>query len=389
MTVELRANKPTNLMIHVKGRLVIKLKEYKIFHSDPSKPLKITQDLCNRVSCGLKEKMNIYYRHILPKGDAISDSQIYLLSYLNSSLDIIKDCKGFQKHISEYQNNPESAFFVTLMADILIGHGLKIELEPDIDGHDKKPDLLAFQETDGLTVFFECKQPKNDTNHLLPEQRRIFDGIEDVISDNYSLAVFYSRELSSNEISSLRDLIKDSLETESNIWVDRCVVDDSNFEVKVLISGIADNIERKGIIEISGIPNFSDAKGFTNINGINRFGKNIVFLKASSKNTINSQLKNSKNKIPIGMPFVVCIDLSGPKYDINEYSRYIQSHFEMRDHPSFSGVLLVEHGLVENGHYSVHLQYIPNPHAVIQLPFMNNFLTRSLVLDINSRYTIS
>lgn len=373
----------------MKGRIVSKLKEYKIFHSDPSQPLQITQDLCNRISCGLKEKMKNYSRFVLPKGNAISDTQIYLLSYLNSSLDIIKDCKGYQKHISEYHNDPESAFFVTLMADILIGHGLKIELEPDIPGHDKKPDLLAFQDAGGITVFFECKQPKNDTNHLLPEQRRIFDGIEDVISANYSLAVFYTRELSIDEISSLHDMIKASLEAESMIWEDRCIVDDSNLEVKVLVSGIAGNFERNGIIELSGIPNFSNIKGFTNINGINRFGKNIVFLKASSKNTINNQLKNSKSKVPSGMPFVVCIDLSGPRYDINDYSSYIQSHFEMRDHPSFSGVLLVEHGLVQNGNYCVQLLYIENHHAVIQLPFMRNFFTKRLILDINSRYALS
>lgn len=76
------------------------------------------------------------------------------------------------------------------------------------------------------------------------------------------------------------------------------------------------------------------------------------------KNTIYDQLKNSKKKVPNGMPYVVCIDLSGPRFDINEYSRYIHNHFEMRDHPSFSGVLLVEHGLIQNGNYFIQLQLL-------------------------------
>lgn len=361
--------------------------EYKVFYSEPEYPLPISQEMCNRISCDLKNKMGEYYKFVLPNGKLISDVRIYLLDYLNSALDIIKNCKGFYKHIAEYKNDPESSFFVTVLADVLVGYGLKIELEPDILGHDKKPDLFAFQMPDGIGVYFECKQPKDDTKNLLPEQRKIFDGIEDVISDQYSLSIFYRKELSTHEIEILSDAIKKSLQDDSNIYENRCIVDDDNLGIRLCISGMTDNIERNMLIEIAGIPNFSDKKGYTNVNGINRYGKNIVFLKSATKNTIDSQLKNSRYKVPKGSPYVVCIDFSGPRFDTDEYSKYILRHFEMSDYTAFSGVLLVEHGLLHDRKYSVQLHYIENDNADFHLPFLTSFFNQSLVLDIESRYS--
>ena len=133
--------------------------------------------------------MGEYYQFLLPPGNMMSDVQVYRLDYLNSTLEILKDCKGFLKHIAEYKNDWKSTFFVTVVADVLTGHGLIVELEPDIQEQDKKPDLYVRQKPSGMGIYFECKQPKEFTKNLLKEQRKIFNGIEDVISNKYSLAL--------------------------------------------------------------------------------------------------------------------------------------------------------------------------------------------------------
>lgn len=66
---------------------------------------------------------------------------------------------------------------------------------------------------------------------MLSEQRKMFDGIEDVISDEYNLALFYEKTLSSAEIKIMRDLIQESLSKDNNIYEDRCIINEANVEL--------------------------------------------------------------------------------------------------------------------------------------------------------------
>lgn len=141
------------------------MKKYKVYYHYPDNPLPIRK-ICWISSKGLQNKMEKNFKFVLPAGNEISDIEVYLLDYLNSALELLKNCDGFHKHVAEYKNDPESAFFVTVIADVLVGHGLKVKLEPDVPLQNKKPDIYAFQSPDGLGVFFECKRPKEDTKRI-------------------------------------------------------------------------------------------------------------------------------------------------------------------------------------------------------------------------------
>jgi len=248
-----------------------------------------------------------------------------------------------------------------------------------------KPDLYARQVIDGMGVYFECRQPKDDTHQSLKEQRKIFDGIEDIISNKYSLAIFYDKKLSDNKIEKLRYMVEDSFKKREDIFENRIIVDSQDIGVKLVISGISDNIEKDKLIEIEGLPNFSDEKGYSNANGINRYGKNIVFYKAVSKNALGNQLKNSLKKVPEGRPYVVCIDLSGPRFDTSKSTAKILNHFKRGDFSSFSGVLLVNHGVIKDGKYHVQLHYIENEKSKSPIPFLRGFFRSPLSVDIELR----
>lgn len=357
-----------------------------MYFNEPDSPLPVTQEMCDRSSKGLKNKMDKFFKYVLPNGTEISDTEIFRLDYLNTALEIIKNCEGFQEHIAEYKNDPESTFFVSVIADMLIGHGLIVKLEPTIPMQKKKPDIYAVQNPSGLGVYFECKQPKESTLSLLPEQRIMFEGIEDVISNEYSLAMFYERTLTIKEIEEMRILIKESFMRDKNICENRIIISDNKLGVKLLISGTSSNIAKNGSIEFAGIPNFSDEKGYSNANGINRYGKNVVFYKYYSKNTIDSQLKNSVGKVPEGTPYVICIDCSDSRFDFSKCSEYILRRFSLGDYKSFSGVLLIDHGVTTDGNYGVSSYFVENKYSKYPLPFLRKFFTESMVSNFNERY---
>lgn len=183
----------------------------------------------------------------------------------------------------------------------------------------------------------------------------------------------------------LSNLIKESLENDNELYENRVILNDLNLGVKLIVSGTT-NSDLKGNLEITNLPNFSDEKGYSNVNGINRNGKNIVFYKLRNMNTITDQLKKSRNKTPEGMPYVVCIDISGPRFSIDESSDHVTCHFERGDFKTISGVLLVLHGVSYSGDYCAELKYISNPNSVSTLKFLENFFVQQLSVNINSRY---
>ncbi len=67
------------------------------------------------------------------------------LYYLNSTLELVKDSVGTEKRVEEFK-------FVTLMAELLLSHGLSVELEPNIVETSKKPDIIA-KHSDHKLVF--------------------------------------------------------------------------------------------------------------------------------------------------------------------------------------------------------------------------------------------
>jgi len=311
------------------------MKEFEVSISQPDLPLPITQEICNRVSSGLKEKFGEYYIYTLPKVKAISDIELFRLDYFNSALELIKHYPGFDEHIKEFKNNFNSTFFVTVLADLLVSHGLKIILEPTSIGTLKKADILAFQSEELLRIHFECKQPDENSKRYLNEQKQIFNDIKSIISKEYSLALFYRNKLSSDHTNILKTQIIESL-ANNEIYENKVLANIEEIGLKLIISGISDNFISNSKFEISGIPNFSNERKYSNANVINHYGKNIVFYKESNMNSIDTLLKNSKKKVINNEPYVVCLDLSGPRFDWSKSEKHILNHFSKSDYTHIS-----------------------------------------------------
>ncbi len=339
----------------------------------------ISTDVCNECFKSLELIFGDTYSSILPKDkEHIREFEMLMYLYLLSALKNINSFPGFEKHIAEYKNNYETTSFVTLFSDVLAGFGFKLILEPDIKDHSKKPDILALK--GNKRVFFECKNPINpDPNRLIVENREIFEALKNHITSEYSYAVFYKRRLTEDELEKLSyqfvTSINDIVQKENDV-----IIDDINMGIKVVVSGEPDSIYDKSRIELFGVPIFST--GYCNANGINDYGKNIMFYKEASHNTIFDQLKKSKGKVPVGTPYIVAINISSDRFDVEEYKVKLKDKFLKNDNTRISGLVLVEFGFTELAEVIVKMNWVPNPNAEVSVGDMSCFFERTISRNI-------
>lgn len=362
--------------------------EYKIIPANLDQALPITQNLCNKTSKCMKLLFGENLQNIiLPRNrNYLYDYEILNFFYVSTSLDFLKNCKGFKTHMNEYRNNFTTTSFVTLVADILLSHGLQVELEPNIINHNKKPDIYAIQQTSQLGIYFECKAPQGiGAEKLLSKQQKIFDSIKDIISNNYSLAFFYEKDLNDSDLKALRNSLIKNLKVDEKIFENRVLVENRDLNYKLIVSGIIKNPSNENNCTVTGLPVF-DHTGFSYVNGINRYGKNILFYKKTRKSSFLKIISNqAKDKVPKNTPYIVFIDFSGIRFNEKECKKYLLNSFKGGNNKSVSGVVFLKKNYSISGDLLIDMKYISNPLADIKLEWFNNFLIKSLCLKMNSR----
>jgi hypothetical protein len=312
-------------------------------------------------------------KRVIPEnGQTLTEYEFLKLYYLWLAFKNIKECKGFDLHLKEYSNNPSTTFFITLLADIFLAHQLNVELEPDIDNQSKKPDLLV--SLNDIEIYFEGKQPQDPNQfELAEEQRELFNQLLPVINNNYSLAIFYGEMLNKDEM----DIIKNDLSTIlPKVTSEGEVYKNEKLGVSIVLSGLGNTyISDSNNIELLGIPTFN--KNLCLANAFNTFGKNIVFYKKATpfNRVINEQLRKSRNKVPKGSPYVVVIDASTPRYDINDIEEYIKVRFNeaIEAEKTISGVLLINFQIDPQELVILEMKYVANPNSTEPLEWLKDF----------------
>lgn len=348
-----------------------------IFENEETKKL-VTKEQVEKCLYDLYGLFGRKIMYILPSNrDYLHENEFFKLYFLLYALTDLKECIGFSDHIDEYANNFEATYFVTLIADILISHGLEVTLEPNITGHPKKPDIYAHQNGNG--VFFECKNPVDP--NLIPEQQAIFDSLSEFISQEYSLACFYEFGLKSEMLLRLREIFHSSLEQDPHIFENRVIIDDKDLKVKIIVSGVSDKIEKSSVIVISGLPVFNHS-GFCFMNGINEYGKNIVFYKKASPNIVGNQIKKSRNKVPEFIPCVSVINISGPRFDPDFYTNSSTKLFDVEKDESISGVIFAQYNFSDKWNIVINLRFVPNPYAMNRIEWLGSIFNQTFTRQI-------
>ncbi len=293
-----------------------------------------------------------------------NEAELLYLIHLGRALESLENCSGFSEHIKEYNNNVDSSYFVTVVADYLKSISTKIELEPSVEGVSKKADILArIQDSD---IYFECKDPKHDIlAYYSKEHEEMYSALCSSIEIPCDVSVSYSQKLSQNELVELGLFIKRKL---PKITGEGTILDDDG--IKVEITSLKKEFINIGDIKITRFWENYQEKALYPGSVINRNGIPIAFFRTdvNAFNNIEEQIRNSKNKVPKNKPLVAVIHSIGIPGKLSDNVKFVSSLFNENKYTSFNGVLFVKYCYNFEKIIEYELQYVNNPFATNQIP---------------------
>ena len=329
-------------------------------------PLKIQSDVLNDFDLKfLKERLQYLvalfkqdYSRIFPLSVS-SHSEAFQLIHTSLSLEKLKERKGFNKHIVEYRNDRDSAYFVTVLADYLDNHSMVLELEPSFDGHLKFPDIKI--EFDGKPISIECKNPKKDIlTGLEEEQLPMFEALYNVVKDHLcNLTVSYETPLAKDKLKEINKILYKKLKTvtgEGTVW--------SSDEVEISVTNVGKSSKDIGNQYLQ----FVVENRYSERNLICLFSRNgipISFVKKgiSVIDNIRSQLKKCSKKVPENQPLVLAIQSEYLTGHINLNNNLISKLFQPNRFTSVNGILLLNWVYSFENMIEHQFVYINNPYA--------------------------
>lgn len=329
-------------------------------------PFKINEDVVREINVSSLQKSLQYlvslfkedYEGIFPVRIGSTNEALKLIHTANS-LERLKKKEGFDKHISEYKNDIESTYFVSVLAEYLDSKTSSIALEPSIEGHAKAPDIRTI--LDKTVIYIECKNPKKDIlKGLKEEQAPMFDALFQVVHENScNLTITYKEPLSGNDLSKLIDFLKKRL---TEVTGEGSILLTDDIEVSVTnVGNRNDDIGEHYFQTI--VENRHSERNL--ICFFTRNGTPIAFVKngISVIDNIESQLKKCKKKVPDSCPLILAIQSEYLVGHSHNNMKKISTLFKPDKFTSINGILLVNWSYDIEGMAKHEFYYINNPYA--------------------------
>jgi hypothetical protein len=313
------------------------------------------------------------YKKYFPVQISDESTLLYLI-HLSRSLERLKDCDGFDKHINEFRNGVDSTYFVTIIADYLFSQCSNLILEPSSDEVKKKADILAT--INGHDIYFECKNPKqNILSPIGKEHEEMYASLSKSINKPCDVSITYSESLTPQQLIELGDFLKVKLPLvtgEGKIL---------NYQgVKVEVTNVREQFIDIGDIRITRLWDNYHEKALHPGSAINRNGIAMMFFKTNVNafKNIESQIKNSKNKVSKDKPLIAVIHAEGIPGKLVDNIDFVNSLFNEKKYTSFNGVLFVRHCYSFQKLIEHEFHYINNPYSRNQLPQLSQMFKSTL-----------
>jgi hypothetical protein len=342
---------------------------------NPTLYSKLPKDLISRHFEFLIKTFKLDYKKYFPTS-VTNESDLLFLIHLSRSLERLKDCDGFADHIKEFKNGIESTYFVTIIADYLITQSSKLSLEPTSDGLQKKADILAT--INGQDIYFECKNPQHDIlSPIEKEHEEMYAALHSSVNKPCDVSITYQDTLTTKQLSDLGDFLKAKLPLvtgEGKIL---------NYEgVKVEVTNVREQFTNIGDIRITRLWDNYQEKALHPGSIINRNGIAMMFFKTgvTAFKNIESQIRNSKNKVPKDKPLIAVIHAEGIPGKLIDNIEFVNSLFNENKYTSFNGVLFVRHCYTFQRLIEYQFHYVNNPFARNQLSQLSQ-LFKSTMTD--------
>lgn len=298
------------------------------------------------------------YERLFPVQIKSTNDALKLIHTANA-LEKLKTKEGFEKHISEYKNNVESTYFVSVLADYLDRKTSNIALEPDIEGHAKAPDIKSV--LDNSVFYIECKNPKKDIlKGLKEEQTPMFNALFQVVHENScNLTITYKEPLSDDDLAGLNVFLKKRLK---DVTGEGTILLTDEIEVSVTNVGNRNNDIGDQYLQFIVENRYSERNL---ICLFTRTGTSVAFVKngISVIDNIESQLKKCKNKVPGSFPLVLAIQSEYLVGHSHSNMKKISNLFKPNKFTSINGILLVNWSYDIECIIKHEFIYINNPYA--------------------------
>jgi hypothetical protein len=240
----------------------------------------------------------------------------------------------------------------------------------------KKADILAT--INGQDIYFECKNPQHDIlSPIEKEHEEMYAALHSSVNKPCDVSITYQDTLTTKQLSDLGDFLKAKLPLvtgEGKIL---------NYEgVKVEVTNVREQFTNIGDIRITRLWDNYQEKALHPGSIINRNGIAMMFFKTgvTAFKNIESQIRNSKNKVPKDKPLIAVIHAEGIPGKLIDNIEFVNSLFNENKYTSFNGVLFVRHCYTFQRLIEYQFHYVNNPFARNQLSQLSQ-LFKSTMTD--------
>ena len=343
-------------------------------------PIQINADLVSKYSKDLLVKHFKFLAHTFKRDyqkyfplKITDESDLLYLIHLSRSLEALKDCVGFTDHIKEYKNDIDSTYLVTTLASYLLSRKSKLTLEPVSANISKKADILAI--IDNQEVYFECKNPKTDIlAPIVKEHEKFYEELHTSIFKPCDVFITYN-ELDDKQIQDLKDFLKKKIPF---ITGEGEILNRNG--VKVEIINVRDKFTDIGSVKLSMLLENYMEKALMPTTLINRNGVALGFTKnnVNAYKNIESQIKNSKNKVSKDKPLIAVINSEGLPGKFSDNVSFVNTLFNETKNTSFTGILFIRWQYSFEKLIEYEFTYINNPFARNQLSGISQLFTSNM-----------
>lgn len=312
------------------------------------------------------------YFEIFPS--EIGGIEISRILYCKRILEPISNCKGFKRHIKEYNKTEfENHLFTAKVANYLLRKGFEVELEPPMESKDSPHPDMRFSTPD-YQGYVECKT--SDISRFYDTEKR--EEIADIVFHNIrtcdQIDLYFSGKMELIEIESIltsKDIIKqihkfykNGMDKQEN----RLEVNDKLSIGVIQQPAIIGAREDFPQITISVIleDNLTGMRMLGNV--FNKGGQPVgVFNVIDYTNKLKSKKEQSSKQIINGHANIVFLRDSDIFGDPEDHKSYINSEWFNDRHEYLSGVAFYESYEHSESGINDKLDYYDNPNAKFKI----------------------
>ncbi len=289
----------------------------------------------------LKKILGKRFDAIIPKRiDGVP--ALYWVVRLSQRLQKLEQCEGFDKHIKTYMGRqPQSSYFVTVIASYLLDRVDNIVLEPAVTGRTTKSDILVnFR---GEQVYLECKCRDDSKFDYSEEHEHMFSVLRHYINVPHQISIRYKKAFSDEALRELGETLRKRVNL---VTGDGRIISNQDLEVQVITRQAHEEHWDKKIYVIMSIieTDLSDNCSYPG----HAYCREGVTLSLSGPQVnytkvLREKIRRSRRQSPQDQPYILMIDGNSMLGDLTENIRALSTAFQPETNTRFSAAVLVKY----------------------------------------------